>query len=99
VFNLQGFGVVDIPNNISKPFVRNNFVLLAGSEKIVIHGEVVGGIVRTGNRILLAPQSQMMNRMFVLIVVHYQIAAFEVINLITPKCNAKFKRFSDWLFG
>jgi hypothetical protein len=40
-FELRGFGVVDVVNDIGKPFMGIDLILFAGAEETVKHGDVL----------------------------------------------------------
>jgi len=55
-FELRGFGIVDVIDDIGKPFPGIDLVLFASAEEAVKHSDILSRFMITSKEVILAPK-------------------------------------------
>ena len=90
---------MDVVHHVFQPQLRVDVVFLAGAEKTVEHGDVPGGIVRTGKKEVLPSQCQRADGVLNQVAVYLQHPVGEIILQADPSVGAILKGFAYGALG
>ena len=88
---MRGFCVVDVVDDVGKPFLGIDSALFTSAEETVKHSDVLSRFMITSKEVILAPQCQGADRVFNQVAVNFQHSVFEVILQTDPSVGTIFK--------
>ncbi len=95
LFELGGFGVVDVVDDIGEPLLWINIPGFTGTEEAVKHSYMLSRLVIPGKKVVFASQGQGADFVFNKIAVNFQHTIFEVVLQTDPSACTVFKSHTD----